>query len=457
IPLSSSAQTIEIRAIDARTGVTSNVFQGRLGRADAVTQPGIDGFVWTDTNHNDVRDAGEFGEAGWTVEVLSAAGEALGLRRIVEPDALPDGALLAGATPGAKITAFGADTDGRVGVTTGTSSGSSTKLFGAYSRASQSWSADWTTASRRMLVEFATPTSVVEIDAIGTSSGSYGRIEAYDAAGKLLDRFTTSKLSDGQVATMRVESSVGAIASVKISGHANTSVRLDNLRFGAETKVTTGEKGQFSVPGLPSGTYLVKVTPAGGQNMLGGTGGSQQLTTVTAGNVTNDVDFAFQVANNSPWTNPTDPLDVNDDHLVSALDVLLIVNDINQHGPHALVAPDSPPRPFVDVTGDVFLSALDALRVVNFINGQGAGDGEGASVSAASVAPARANVLPADAGALACEAVPAGEIAGDQPAAAVLPHDEALLAMPDEFDALALEWQAFSGSVPDRRSTDSAS
>ena len=49
IPLNSTTGTVEIRAIDADLGITSNLFQGQIGATpDTTTISGINGFSWTD-------------------------------------------------------------------------------------------------------------------------------------------------------------------------------------------------------------------------------------------------------------------------------------------------------------------------------------------------------------------------------------------------------------------------
>ena len=70
------------------------------------------------------------------------------------------------------------------------------------------------------------------------------------------------------------------------------------------------------------------------------------------------------------WQNPTRALDVNGDDLVSPVDALLVINQLNNGGPRPL-----PPRPagdmlppFLDSSGDDFLSAMDALLVINELN-----------------------------------------------------------------------------------------
>lgn len=68
--------------------------------------------------------------------------------------------------------------------------------------------------------------------------------------------------------------------------------------------------------------------------------------------------------------NLVSPLDVSGDQLVSPIDVLLIINELN--APTATGA-----RAFLDTTGDGFVSPLDALLVINRLNADSAASGEG--------------------------------------------------------------------------------
>jgi hypothetical protein len=386
IPLSGPEQLVEIRALDGQTQVSSNIFQGRVARADAVKRAGINGFVWIDANRNGLRDAGEYGDAGWRIDVLTPAGQPLNLRKIVEPDSLPDGVIGAGTIPGISIRAIGSDADGRVAVFSDSVASTGTKTFRGYSRSAQSWMSTWSGNARRMQVDFATPTSVVDIDVIGAGLQSYGRMEAFDAQGRLLHRVTSRLLASNQVERIRVESSLGDIAYVVIGGHANTSVRLDNLRYGAETSTTTRDLGQFSVSNLPTGTYMVTVSPASSSHIPVQSSGYQQIVQVVAGQAVGDVDFAYRVAT-SDWQNPNNRFDVNNDTFVTALDALIVINDLNQFGARDLAAVGYVPPPFLDVSGDGFLSALDALLLINALNRGGAGEASGeASGGFASVA-----------------------------------------------------------------------
>lgn len=82
----------------------------------------------------------------------------------------------------------------------------------------------------------------------------------------------------------------------------------------------------------------------------------------------------------SPWQNPSKPLDVNDDTLVTAQDVIILINWLNAHpGDSSLPPTSEQPPPYYDVSGDNQLTALDPLHVINFINRNGTGEGESTS------------------------------------------------------------------------------
>ncbi len=375
IPVPTGNQTIEIRAIDATTGITSNTFTGRISRADSTTVSGINGFVWIDANKNGLRDAGEFGDSGWTIDVLGSNGQPLELRKSVEPDLLPDGPLTNGFNPHVSFSSIGTDADGRVAVFVDTVNSTGSKNFRGYSRGSQSWMSNWNGNTRRLQLNFNVPTSVVELDAIGSGLDSYGRLEAYDSAGNLLARYTTGPLANGVVESMNIRRANAEIAYVIAGGHNSSAVRLDNLRFGPATQTVTGTNGQYSLGSLPTGSYQVKVTPSSSSYIVVQPGNATLSATVAAGQPTVDVDFGAR-SSASQWQNPQDRFDVNNNGSVTAIDVLLVVNEINQNGSRNLAESNIQAPPFVDVSGDGFVTALDALLVVNFINSRGTGEGE---------------------------------------------------------------------------------
>ena len=71
------------------------------------------------------------------------------------------------------------------------------------------------------------------------------------------------------------------------------------------------------------------------------------------------------------WTNADNALDVNDSGLVTPLDVLLVVNDINASGVRML--PEAPTgtaaaAALIDVNNDGLVSGLDVLQIINALN-----------------------------------------------------------------------------------------
>lgn len=75
-------------------------------------------------------------------------------------------------------------------------------------------------------------------------------------------------------------------------------------------------------------------------------------------------------------TNERNPLDVDNDGVITATDAVLLVNIINAGGPRLLTSSArTASGPYLDVDGDHFLTAADAVVVTNYIN---AGGGVGA-------------------------------------------------------------------------------
>jgi hypothetical protein len=80
-----------------------------------------------------------------------------------------------------------------------------------------------------------------------------------------------------------------------------------------------------------------------------------------------------------PWQNPLLAPDVNADHLVAALDALVLITNLNTYQARVLPSPsnqgDFPPV-YWDVTGDGRLDPQDVLSVINYINRVTDGEGE---------------------------------------------------------------------------------
>ncbi len=89
-------------------------------------------------------------------------------------------------------------------------------------------------------------------------------------------------------------------------------------------------------------------------------------------------DYRVEIVSQTPWHNADSPLDVNDDNLVVAFDVLLVINELNNPQasdpvtgllPNPPVPPDVPETMgYFDVDGDGYVSPLDALLIINELN-----------------------------------------------------------------------------------------
>ena len=178
------------------------------------------------------------------------------------------------------------------------------------------------------------------------------------------------------------------------TGSSSTDNITGRNNLNAESKL------QFVIGGVFSGTEvtlydgatLIGTATATGSTVTVTTNGSVQLSLGqhnltarqtlknqslgTVGNSTTVLDLPSPLSATqtltivSDWKNPLRPLDVNNDTLINALDVLLVVNNINLFGQHALgAAPTSGAYSFIDVNGDATVSSLDVLLIVNHING----------------------------------------------------------------------------------------
>lgn len=383
ITVPSGVTTIQIRARDSESTMTSNLFQGRLSRADATVGNGINGFVWIDVNKNGLRDAGEYGQSGWTVALVDGTGQNIQIQKQVEPNNLSNGPVGTSPINGAVLGSVGSSTDGRVGVLTDPDSSTGNKVFTAYSTSAQTFVNTWNETGRQFQATFVADTSTVSLDAIGIGTGSYGRLEAYNSLGQLVGRYTTKSLTAGQTETMTISRGTADISYVVAFGTAKTNVKLDNLRYGAPTSVLTDAQGSYYFPSLPAGQYQVRVTSPSGYNALTPNNGTTQAT-VVANSATTDIDLGFVPAGSS-WQNPRDRYDVNDNSLISPVDALLIINALNSGGGRILAGSSIPTFPYIDVTGDGVLSPVDALLVINYLNqNRGQGEGESGSVVAQS-------------------------------------------------------------------------
>lgn len=385
---------IRTQAVDPWTGqtvvVSQDVFWGTTAFPTAVAPSGVQGYVWYDLDADGVWDVTERGIPGWTLQVVDESGQAVAIRQTLEPDHYPQYTLLNGVLNDVTLAATGDVKDARVGSV----AASGSQLFGAvrYGVADE-WVTEWTFESRNLRIDLDSPTTTISLDAVGPATGGYGRLEVYDQAGGLLGRYTTKYLAAGAVETMTWNTPTPQIAYAIVKSTYDSVIQLDNLRVGAATAATTDASGAYALPHLPPGAYRVLAIPPSDWEVADPLSGIRDVvvdaqgTMVWAADTERPSDFAGRVSPSAPpWRNPLDPLDVNNDGLLTPIDALLVINELNRVGGHALLPPsgDAAPPPYLDTTGDNFVSPVDALRVINELNRRGSGGSGEPSASGAS-------------------------------------------------------------------------
>jgi hypothetical protein len=195
---------------------------------------------------------------------------------------------------------------------------------------------------------------------------SYGRIEAYDALGNLVKRVTSDGILENEEVSLRIVSEQGDISIVRVYGYAGTSIGVGGVQFGNSGETTTDAAGNWRLPHLPAGEYRVEHQA---EKVIHGF-----VNAFESFQVTNDdvlvISSAAEIVD-SPMHNLLLAEDVNNDQIVTALDALLVINDLSRYSPRWLTA-DDPTELFVDVNNDGAVSALDALVVINAL-AQGSG------------------------------------------------------------------------------------
>jgi len=363
IPLpDANSHVIEIRTVDDESGVTSPVFQGDTTTATSFLQQGINGFVWNDIDGNSQIDPGEPGLSGWTVRLVDAEGEPSDVDA-VEPDDFGQHAPL--NHPKVTLTtALGDEVVAKVAYPASTGN----RVF-AHKASSSSVDVTWDSVSNHLRMDFSSPVAAIRLDAVGKGN-SYGRLEAYNAADMLVERYTTGQLGLGDVETMTISRSRPDITYAIARGHMGSEVNLDNLRFGPEIETLTNGSGAYSLTNLSAGTYYVQAESPGSQDPLS----QQHETTLAEGEATGDVNFDGKAAS---WRNPGTPSDVNNDGIVSPLDALLVIAYINSHPDDSSVPPaPAEPPPYYDVDGNGIVSGLDVLTIISTLNGEVGGSPE---------------------------------------------------------------------------------
>ena len=371
--------TVHLQTADTRTGVTSASFSGDTVAPSQVGSPGISGFVFRDDDGDGVWDPGEPPLTDFGLEVVDENDEPIDLLKNVEPSVSPESTVLNTINPDATIAAVGGDVQNNL-VKARTSSlyPSAGRVFTTQSIAEGRTVETWG-SSRQLRVDFTNPVGVVSIRAYSGSGTSFGRLEAYDAQGHLLERFTSGAISGSNFVTMSIARPSADIAYVIAHGHVGTEVVLDTLQWGPMTSATSDTLGAYSLANLPAGTYRVKADPPPNHVVTTPTDGVATIT-VGPGQAVTGVNFGIHVGLNI-WHNISHPLNVDGDadSLTTPIDALLIINWLNSHPNQPELPTDGDPSVdgYIDVNDDGLCTPLDALLVINDLNMPSGGSGGG--------------------------------------------------------------------------------
>ncbi|MGE3777003.1 MAG: SdrD B-like domain-containing protein [Pirellulaceae bacterium] len=366
-----SASSVEIRTIDRVTGITSPVFETNLSGAAGVPLPGLNGVVWEDQDRDGAYDAAEPGVSGVTVRLVDTAGQPIQVQARVEPDNYAAGTRINSSTAGVTLSAIGVGvSDNTVAAQPANSASTGTRVFASFSSACGGFCTEWNSATRQLRIDLSSPASVVQLDAIGASLPGYGRLEIYNATGQLLGRYTTQQLATGAIETMVLTRAEGDIQYAIARSHADSLIRFDNLRIGAEASAVTDANGAYSLAFIGAGSYRVQVVPGAGQSATVPASAIHAVA-LAAGEARTNVNFGI-ASDPSRWQNPVLKFDVNGDGALSPIDALVVINNLNQLGSRAL-GPSDPTPPYLDVNGDSQVSPIDVLQIVNELNRENMG------------------------------------------------------------------------------------
>jgi hypothetical protein len=381
LPLVPGEHTIKIRTVDTRTGVMSPEFVGTTTVPTSTDQSGVSGFVFFDSDGDGTWDNNESPLVDWAVEIVDEFGGPVLLQQNIEPNDYLEGAVLNSAHPSATLTAIGGDAaTSQVTARSSTRFPSAGRVFWGSSISDGGGPIEtWTTSSRRLRIDPTAPTTTVSIRALSSGATSFGRLEAYDAAGNLLERYTTAALTSGKSEMMTIVRPTADIAYVIARAHAGTEVVLDSLTVGPNSSATTNFLGAYSLRSLDTGTYRITVTPPSGHVVTTPASGMYTINFV-AGQVVGDQNFGLRLHTNI-WHNLARAENVTGEAsgLVNLLDVVALINWLSVSGgnPHLPPAGNTAAVGYIDVDNNGICNLLDLLAVVNYLTRNAAASGGG--------------------------------------------------------------------------------
>ena len=327
-------------------GLTSNVATLQLRVGAPVTFAGV---VYVDSNNNGIQDPGEVGIQGVTITLTktdgpvtfsmtttTAADGSYSFAEVTGMTILPSGTYSLTETPPIFFV-DGKDTPGNVpatvsqdqfsGITLAAGQAATGFNFGELGLKAQYVAAFF---GRRAFFASSTPQAL---------NLNLGQGAAF---------FALSGATQGTFS-----------ATAQSLGQGTTQMTLFNSAMQALTTAT-----------IPAGQTLTSLSwnlSLGGATLLeiSGTDPQVNVSTSTQGTATSAV--ATPVVS---WHNSSNPLDVNGDGIVTPLDALIVINQLDAGGSGALGTPPLTAHNYLDVAGTGILTPIDALDIINKLNSQ---------------------------------------------------------------------------------------
>ena len=365
VPIGAPFSTIEWRVIDVSSGVVSPSIVGK-NVGPAVPLTGFTGVTYYDENENGLRDETEMVLPETNVHLTRTDGTPLYFGAFAASE-FSNGVLDTASLP-YDVAAVSEVFDPQVFVQ---DSGvlPDVKTFQFYDAFRGRWVERWD-ANTAFETQLQEDVGSLMVRVYGGQQNSYARIEAFNASGDLIGRVTSEELNAGEQTDLRIERPEGDIRRILVYGYAGSSVLINHVEYGFNPELKTDALGVWQIPYLPSGQYLAEFQSA---EVIYSFGGTAQVLNVDHGEFQVHAVAAQRIS--SPQHNVVSAEDVNEDGSVSAVDALVVINDLNRYSARVLTW-DDPTTFMVDVNDDGAVSALDALIVINSLAEIPSGSGE---------------------------------------------------------------------------------
>ena len=373
IPITDDFDTIQLRVVDTIVNdeqqellVTQSAIVSGTQTAPAISSGSLQGFAFIDDDQDGQRSSGEQLLSGTRAELLHADGSSLFGGSISASDY--DGEVPSSIS-GVTLTAVGQQFNDQVYASSALEN-DDLNVFFARNFTFDRFEDDW---GDSVALEAAFDQSVGEVDlsVLGLETGSYARIEAYDAAGVLLSRTTSERIEAGSVETISIHDELGRIASIRAFGHARTTIAISDLSFGFSDSVTTSVDGVWQFSNLVPGDYQVQIQAEKLIHQFD----TDLLTVEATTSQPTTVPIAASVVD-SPRHNVDLAYDADDNGSVTPADILTIINDLANKGTRTIEA-DEATGTSIDVSNDGEISPVDALLVINYLADGGASAPQG--------------------------------------------------------------------------------